>query len=180
MMILVLWCFMLTLHKRMMLFFILELLILQLLILVMKTIVLLIFLLKIQIINLLKSTNTKYIALKNNEFTKNDYIMVSVTSNTNKLVSVASSFKTFIKSTTPTHNYIQVLYVSPDYTHVVSLDKYTSNITVIHLFGNNGKMELGENKYEFKQDEFLLIETNGIIQDLNIINTEKKDLFIAL
>ncbi len=61
------------------------------------------------------------------EFSKDDYILVTDKSLSGiKKIPVASSFKTYVESTTPTHNYIQVLYHSQS----IILDEHTLNITV--------------------------------------------------
>ena len=53
--------------------------------------------------------NTKHIEFKAMEFSKDDYILVTVKSLSGiKKIPVASSFKTYADATSPTHNYIQV------------------------------------------------------------------------
>ena len=112
--------------------------------------------------------NTKFISLNKNELNRNNYIMVTVTSNTNKFVSVVSAFKSFSKSTIPTINNIQLIYVKKGNYIDISLDGYVFNFTLIHITGN-GKYQIEEDKDNEKNiqtNEPEIIESKGINKNI--------------
>ena len=124
--------------------------------------------------------NTKHIEFKAMEFSKDDYILVTVKSLSGiKKIPVASSFKTYADATSPTHNYIQVLYIRPEHSQSIILDEHTLNITVIHLNGK-GEIQMDSKSHQIVAGNSLVLETQGKKGELKLINKEQNDFIIAL
>ena len=123
--------------------------------------------------------NTKYITLETRQITKNNYIMVTVKSDSNKYVSVASSFKTYADYIVPTPNFVQVLNIRRGITQNISLDGFTLNSTIIGLSGN-GEVELGNTKMQINLDEPINLPLKQVNKILKIKNTGEKDLSVVL
>ena len=63
--------------------------------------------------------------------------MVSIYSRNAKKISVASTMRTYVHSTNPTPNSIQLVYITPTNKRFVNINKYIQNIKEINIYVKN-------------------------------------------
>ena len=104
------------------------------------------------------ATRNKFITSKNCTFDKSNYIIVSIYSRNAKKISVASTMRTYIHSTNPTLNSIQLVYISPNNKRIININRYIQNITIIHLQGK-GILTMNNEKKEISSGQLTLVNT---------------------
>ena len=72
-----------------------------------------------------RQENTKYFAFPEIALSKDKYVVIRVMSSTNDIVPIATSFTTYVESTVPSHNYLQLFNVRPGFSQRVLLDEYS-------------------------------------------------------
>ena len=127
-----------------------------------------------------RQENTKYFAFPEIALSKDKYVVIRVMSSTNDIVPIATSFTTYVESTVPSHNYLQLFNVRPGFSQRVLLDEYSLNITAIHLSGE-GQFEFQKGKTYRLEKDVLYMEAGGKNDILTIKNIKNdKPLYFGL
>jgi hypothetical protein len=126
-----------------------------------------------------RQENTKYYSFSEMGLNKNKYILIRVLSN-NDIVPISTSFSTYVESTVPFHNYLQLFNVRPGYSVKVLLDDYSMNITAIRISGI-AELEFQKGiKYKLDRDT-ISMQAGGKNDILTIKNSDQqKDLYVGL
>ena len=124
--------------------------------------------------------NTKYYYFSEIGLNKNKYILIRAFGSNNEVIPIFTSFSTYVESTVPTHNYLQLFNIRPGLSQKVLLDEYSMNITAIPI--------LGKAQFEFRSGGIHTLEKNsinmeaGLKNDILTIknNDQQSELFLGL
>ena len=124
--------------------------------------------------------NTKLIVIPPSNLNYEKYVLITAESFSNDKISIVSSFKTYVDSITPTHNFPQILLVGNEINPIkINLDEHVLNITVIHVNGT-GKISFNDTDYYPNPKHGLTIDTKGKNNSLKVENIDTNNDFIVL
>jgi hypothetical protein len=108
------------------------------------------------------TTREKYIILDNLNLTRKDYVLVTIKSEREQIISLYTSMKTYIHSTSPVPNHIQLAFISPGNKRNILIDRSVKMVYISTVKGKGVAL--------FREKEYLLTRENRTILESKLTN----------
>ena len=118
-----------------------------------------------------KQNNTNYLIINPIYYQKSDIILISVTTRTKQLIPLYAVFKSYVRTTIPTLNTLQIINISPNQNQTLNLNDYMDSMSIKYIQGK-GKINYDKvYKLEKGNNTTKILRSNG----KNILTIENQD-----
>jgi hypothetical protein len=122
--------------------------------------------------------NKNYLRINPSQYSKDDIILFQIVTKSDKYIPIVTSFKSYVNSTIPTPNSLQIVDINPGSKQQIIMSEYVKNFTVTLIQGK-GKITYNNKEYEVNEKTKTAdIYITSDKSDLTIINNDPQNNYI--